>query len=111
MIHAPAKKEKTRAKIWFEIRERCILGFDREHTSFEQLNKSFTADNEKEAFSRINALNEGYIFLHKNNWICKIQAQPYEDGSLFCFAYLTRDFGTNFGQVCTFSIIDKLLTY
>lgn len=95
-LQGPFKKERKR--IWFEISDRGVLGFDRQQSGFDELNKSFTADSEKEAFSRMNALNEGYLFLHKNNWICKVQAQPHEDGDLFCFVYLTRDFGQGFGQ-------------
>lgn len=98
LIYSPSKKE--RKKIWFEITDRCILGFDRQQSGFDQLSKSLTGDSEKEAFSRMNVLNEGFIFLHKNQWICKIQSQPHEDGcnELFSFAYLTRDFGDGFGQ-------------
>lgn len=94
LLHGPTKKE--RKKIWFEITDRCILGVDRQKFGIEQLSKSFTADSEQKAFSRMNVLNEGYLFLHKNNWICKIQPQPHEDQ--FAFAYLTRDFGSGFGQ-------------
>ena len=94
--HGGAKRE--RKKIWFEITDRCVLGLDREQYGHEQLNKSFTAENEKEAFSRMNALNEGYLFLHKNNWICKIQTQAHEENDPYSFIYLTRDFGCNFGQ-------------
>lgn len=95
-LQGPFKRERKR--VWFEISDRCVLGFDRQQSGFDELNKSFTADSEKEAFSRMNALNEGYLFLHKNNWICKVQEQPHEDGDLFCFVYLTRDFGHGFGQ-------------
>ena len=99
-LQGPFKRERKR--IWFEISDRCVLGFDRQQSGFDELNtlnaKSFTVDNEKEAFSRMNALAEGYLFLHKNSWICKVQAQAHEDGDLFCFVYLTRDFGSGFGQ-------------